>query len=142
MKRNIKYVSTTRKQIPHEFYVRLPQIRKKIFPGKINRFGICQYWLGTKKFQYSWNNRSPINQDFEDHWFKDGINLGNRIEGALGFLPLLEDNIITKVTIDADDANLRRFCFEKIIPKYDEMGIDWFLEHGRANMDRCHLSTI
>lgn len=125
-----------------EFSFLLPKLRKKLFHGAVERFGVQKYFKGTKKFQFDWNNRSPIAQDFIDHFYKNGMDKGHYIEGALGFIPLQKDNIIKKVTIDADDLGLKQFCISHIIPKCKDMDIDWFLEHGGETNDRCHLTIL
>lgn len=127
---------------PIEFDMLLPKLRKKLFHGKIERFGIQKYWYDTKEFKFDWIYRAPIPQDFIDHFFKNGIDMGRYKQGCLGFVPLQQDDIITQVVIDCDDAELKQFAIKQIIPKYNELKIDWFLEHGGKDNDRCHLRTL
>lgn len=127
-----------------EFIPLLLKLRKKLFRGQVSKFGVQKYWIGRGQFQFDWLNRNPSNQDFQDHFFRDGINHGNYIEGALGFVPLQSDGSITKVTIDCDEQETRDFCLTEVSDKCDQLGIDYFMEHGGnvKKFDRLHMTIL
>lgn len=125
-----------------EFFFILREFKKRLFHGRIERFAYQKWGKGTKTFKYDWKERPIQDQDFVDHFYRDYIDRGSHYEGALGFPPLMADDIIKKITFDLDDGKLKQQFFDQVAPKLDGLGIEWIIEHGGDDYERGHVSIL
>lgn len=126
---------------PLELQKLVKEFKIKVIGKKVGRFGYQK--LTNRGFGYDWvNNREPSINDLVRHFRDDAIQAGPNKIAALAFLPADTEGVIRRVVIDADNQQLKDICYNKVIPKYQELGIDYIVEHGGDNNDRCHLSFL
>jgi hypothetical protein len=133
--------------IDPEFRYLLPELKKKCFYGLVPKFWYQVLYkkpkAGQEPFGYSDKpERALTDTDLINHFYRNYVDRGYRLEGGLGFSALFGANkdVVKRITWDLDEKEVKDKALKLVIPKLDHLGIDWILEHSAS--DKGHLSIF
>ena len=128
-----------------KFYTLLPDLKRRFLYKKSVEFSY-QKWFKNSDGSFKGDqpgfypeNRSIVDADFINHFFSHPYEDRTVLVGSLAFIPTYQDNIAKFCVIDADCQREKDLVFNKILPLYTQYGIDYVIEHGGNNNERCHI---
>lgn len=135
-------------QTPNEFYALLPLFEQK-FCGRQKKFDEQRFYEPTPDkpngfFMYYEQKRPLLQSDWVGHFFTSPRKVNNKYTlGSLSLSGLDDTKTIKWISIDIDDAEQMKVWNEKLKPKFDSLGYEYFQEWGGnevgGSFDRCHV---